>query len=45
MVVSNQLIAVFSQLLWGMGYIADHARKFFHPAAINDMLLYFHTLD
>lgn len=21
-----------------MGYIADHARKFFHPAAINDML-------
>lgn len=21
-----------------MGYIADNARKFFHPAAINDML-------
>ena len=38
MVVSNQLIAVFSQLSWCMGYIADYARKFFHPAAINDML-------
>lgn len=21
-----------------MGYIADNARKFFHPAAINEML-------
>jgi len=38
MVVSNQLIAVFSQLSWCMGYIADYARKFFHSAAINDML-------
>ncbi|KAF5355656.1 hypothetical protein D9756_004216 [Leucocoprinus leucothites] len=28
----------FTQLSWCMGYIADNARKFFHPAAINDML-------
>jgi hypothetical protein len=27
-----------SQLSWCMGYIADSARKFFHPGAINDML-------
>jgi len=38
MVTSNQLIAVFSQLSWCMGYIANYACKFFHPAAINDML-------
>ncbi|KAJ3576138.1 hypothetical protein NP233_g640 [Leucocoprinus birnbaumii] len=28
----------YTQLSWCMGYIADNARKFFHPAAINDML-------
>jgi len=26
------------QLSWCMGYIAESSRKFFHPAAINDML-------
>jgi hypothetical protein len=31
-------IAVFSQLSWCMGYIAGHARRFFHPAAIEEML-------
>ena len=29
---------VFSQLSWYMGYIADYAYKFFHSAAINDIL-------
>jgi len=29
---------VFSQLSWYMGYIANYACKFFHSAAINDML-------
>lgn len=29
---------VLSQLSWCMGYMADNARRFFHPAAINDML-------
>ncbi|KXN83586.1 Proteasome activator complex subunit 4 [Leucoagaricus sp. SymC.cos] len=28
----------YTQLSWCMGYIADNARRFFHPAAINDML-------
>ena len=37
-ILGNQLIAKLSQLSWCMGYIADNARKFFHPAAINDML-------
>jgi hypothetical protein len=27
-----------SQLSWCMGYIADNSRKFFHPAAIDEML-------
>jgi len=44
MVIGNQLIAVFSQLSWCMGYIADYARKFFHSAAINDMLSTFAPL-
>ena len=26
------------QLSWCLGYIAGHSRKFFHPAAIEDML-------
>jgi len=31
--------AIFNrQLSWCMGYIADNSRKFFHPAAINEML-------
>ncbi|KAF8998336.1 hypothetical protein BDZ89DRAFT_1105652 [Hymenopellis radicata] len=28
----------YTQLSWLCGYIAEHARRFFHPAAINDML-------
>ena len=28
----------FSQISWCMGYIAENSRKFFHPAAINEML-------
>lgn len=28
----------FSHLSWYMGYIAENSRKFFHPAAINEML-------
>ncbi|THV06091.1 hypothetical protein K435DRAFT_44420 [Dendrothele bispora CBS 962.96] len=28
----------YTQISWVMGYIADNARKFFHPAAINEML-------
>ncbi|XP_006454756.1 hypothetical protein AGABI2DRAFT_215246, partial [Agaricus bisporus var. bisporus H97] len=28
----------YTQLSWCMGYMADNARRFFHPAAINDML-------
>lgn len=27
-----------SQLSWCLGYIAGNSRKFFHPAAIEDML-------
>jgi hypothetical protein len=27
-----------SQLSWCMGYIADISRRFFHPAAIEEML-------
>ncbi len=27
-----------SQLSWCMGYIAENSRRFFHPAAINEML-------
>lgn len=27
-----------SQLSWCMGYIAENSRKFFHPAAIDEML-------
>jgi len=29
---------IYRQLSWCMGYIADHARRFFHPAAIEEML-------
>lgn len=32
---------LYSQLSWCMGYIAENARRFFHPAAINDMLSIF----
>ncbi|RDB28522.1 Proteasome activator complex subunit 4 [Hypsizygus marmoreus] len=28
----------YTQLSWCMGYIADHARRFFHPAVIEEML-------
>ncbi|KAF9014988.1 hypothetical protein BDQ17DRAFT_1418116 [Cyathus striatus] len=28
----------YTQLSWCMGYIADNSRRFFHPAAINEML-------
>ncbi|KAF8649879.1 hypothetical protein AX16_005641 [Volvariella volvacea WC 439] len=28
----------YTQLSWCMGYLAEHARRFFHPAAIEDML-------
>ncbi|KAF5377624.1 hypothetical protein D9615_005155 [Tricholomella constricta] len=28
----------YTQLSWCMGYIADHARRFFSPAAIEEML-------
>ena len=28
----------FSHLSWCMGYIAENSRKFFHPAAINEIL-------
>ncbi|KAF9073805.1 armadillo-type protein [Rhodocollybia butyracea] len=28
----------YTQLSWCMGYIAENARRFFHPAAINEML-------
>ncbi|ESK98482.1 membrane protein [Moniliophthora roreri MCA 2997] len=28
----------YTQLSWCMGYIAENSRRFFHPAAINDML-------
>ncbi|KAK1232605.1 Proteasome activator BLM10 [Marasmius sp. AFHP31] len=28
----------YTQLSWCMGYIAENSRKFFHPAAISDML-------
>ncbi|EFI28576.1 membrane protein [Coprinopsis cinerea okayama7 len=28
----------YTQTSWCMGYIADNARRFFHPAAINEML-------
>ncbi|KDR84809.1 hypothetical protein GALMADRAFT_217878 [Galerina marginata CBS 339.88] len=31
----------YTQLSWCMGYIADNSRKFFHPAAINEMLATF----
>ncbi|KAF8887958.1 hypothetical protein CPB84DRAFT_1816581 [Gymnopilus junonius] len=31
----------YTQLSWCMGYIAENSRKFFHPAAINDMLATF----
>ncbi|KAF9472467.1 hypothetical protein BDN70DRAFT_886944 [Pholiota conissans] len=31
----------YTQLSWCMGYIADNSRKFFHPAAINEMLTTF----
>jgi proteasome activator subunit 4 len=30
-----------SQLSWCMGYIADTSRRFFHPAAIDEMLATF----
>ncbi|KAL7285721.1 hypothetical protein ACG7TL_000826 [Trametes sanguinea] len=29
---------VYSQTSWYMGYIADNVRRFFHPAAIDEML-------
>ncbi|EDR15426.1 uncharacterized protein LACBIDRAFT_301740 [Laccaria bicolor S238N-H82] len=28
----------YTQVSWCMGYIAENARRFFHPAAINEML-------
>lgn len=28
----------YTQISWCMGYIAEQARRFFHPAAINEML-------
>ncbi|KAF8898398.1 hypothetical protein BD779DRAFT_1607219 [Infundibulicybe gibba] len=28
----------YTQVSWCMGYIADNSRKFFHPAAIDEML-------
>ncbi|KAF8807238.1 hypothetical protein BYT27DRAFT_7232792 [Phlegmacium glaucopus] len=28
----------YTQVSWCMGYIAENSRKFFHPAAINEML-------
>jgi proteasome activator subunit 4 len=28
----------YRQLSWYMGYVAEHARRFFHPAAIQEML-------
>ncbi|KAJ4476693.1 hypothetical protein J3R30DRAFT_3704168 [Lentinula aciculospora] len=28
----------YTQLSWCMGYIAENSRRFFHPAAINEML-------
>ncbi|KAL0579785.1 Proteasome activator BLM10 [Marasmius crinis-equi] len=28
----------YTQLSWCMGYIAENSRRFFHPAAVNDML-------
>jgi proteasome activator subunit 4 len=31
----------YTQLSWYMGYIADISRRFFHPAAINEMLATF----
>lgn len=31
-------LPLYSQVSWCMGYIADNARRFFHPAAINEML-------
>ncbi|KAF8971515.1 hypothetical protein BDZ97DRAFT_1913988 [Flammula alnicola] len=31
----------YTQVSWCMGYIADNSRKFFHPAAINEMLATF----
>ncbi|KAH7914507.1 hypothetical protein BJ138DRAFT_1143879 [Hygrophoropsis aurantiaca] len=31
----------YSQLSWCMGYIADISQRFFHPAAIDDMLATF----
>ncbi|KAH7923993.1 hypothetical protein BV22DRAFT_1196262 [Leucogyrophana mollusca] len=31
----------YSQLSWCMGYIADVARRFFHPAAIDDIMATF----
>ena len=32
---------IYRQLSWYMGYLADHARRFFHPAAIQEMLSIF----
>lgn len=31
----------YTQLSWIMGYMADNSRRFFHPAAINEMLTAF----
>ncbi|KAF8168284.1 hypothetical protein B0H34DRAFT_792908 [Crassisporium funariophilum] len=31
----------YTQISWCMGYIAENSRKFFHPAAINEMLATF----
>ena len=28
----------YSQISWYMGYIADNVRRFFHPAAVEEML-------
>lgn len=32
------IFRTFSHLSWCMGYIAENSRKFFHPAAINEIL-------
>ena len=36
-----KLLCVPSQTSWYMGFIAEHTRRFFHPAAIDEMLATF----
>lgn len=36
--VTSMIFPPCSQLSWCMGFIASHARRFFHPAAIEEML-------